>query len=446
MSTIKSLFLILIFAFSTATLLAQGPGSAKLKYDNFKTSGSGLDEAKKVIDEVINDEKHKEKPQTWLYYGLIYTAIASDQTGLFIELDKDPVQKAYDAFKKAQELDVKKRTHYKEATEEIAKLYPVALNYAIYHYNEQNSEAALKNFKLASELNPKDPIAAIYAAQMAYDIEQFGEYEKLMEKVLAIPTSAFDEYNSKVEKEEQKQDKGKFYYYFANHYIQKARQAEGDNETIKLKKKALEIAERGLKESPQNADLQKTRASLIAEVGNIDDAIKEMEAMASKNPEDAVTLSTLAGLYEQKGNIEKAFATYKKAIEQDADNFNANNGLAIMLYNQGVEVNKKILEDYDVFDEKNKELVALRNERDSFFKQSIPYFWKTNELSSPGGFVAKVAGEAKAKQFKIQCLYNLLRAHTVLLEKDKNNQEYKDKKKEIEAELSRIDPEFESGD
>ncbi|MDG1262817.1 MAG: hypothetical protein P8H59_12480 [Flavobacteriales bacterium] len=67
---------------------------------------------------------------------------------------------------------------------------------------------------------------------------------------------------------------------------------------------------------------------------------------------------------------------YKKALELNPEEYSANHNLAINLYNRGVYKIRKINHNTEIF-----ELMAIQEECVTYFKKSLPYMLKANELN-----------------------------------------------------------------
>lgn len=436
------IFTLLTFTLGISLTFAQSPGAAKLNYD----SGT-LDKAKNAIDKAITNEKHAAKWKTWYYRGLIYGRIAEvsgDPTlgKLYGDLDADPATKALEAYNKANELvdkDKDKET-IKTGLKDLARQ---AFSFGVFRYQKEDLEGAYNNFLIADKLNPDYLFALTYAAGMAYELEKMEEYEKLLTKIINTPKAKFDEFNKTLPETSKGEDKSRFWINYVALQYQKAAEQEDENKQKALFKKTYDINKKGLEEFPDNEQLQKNKTTLASQIGNTEEAIKELEGIIASGKATADTYQSLGNLYEDK-DVEKAEKYFKKALELDANSINANNSLGVVNFNKGVKINEEINEKFDVYDEQGKadELKKLRAKRDDGFKNAIPYFQKVTEVLAPGTDMEKQIGEERAKKFRIQTLYNLLRCYNVLLEQNKDNAEYKQKKEEITKTLKNLDPEF----
>jgi tetratricopeptide (TPR) repeat protein len=67
---------------------------------------------------------------------------------------------------------------------------------------------------------------------------------------------------------------------------------------------------------------------------------------------------------------------YKKALELNPEEYSANHNLAINLYNRGVFKIRKINHNTEIF-----ELISIQEECVIYFKRSLPWMLKANELN-----------------------------------------------------------------
>ena len=99
----KLSFITILLLCATTTFAQMGKLTQATSYF---TSGK-LDQAKKLVDEAINHEKCINNYRAYFVKGQIYQAIYEDAN--FKNLDANALDKAWDAFQKMIELDVKNK-------------------------------------------------------------------------------------------------------------------------------------------------------------------------------------------------------------------------------------------------------------------------------------------------------------------------------------------------
>lgn len=105
-------------------------------------------QAKARIDKVLADPKGQKSANAWYYKGVIYNELAKDSTQ-----DNSAYRaEAYDALKKAQELDPKNVMGELEQNWRLFDIYNYYLNNAIKLHNSKDYAGALNNYKKAIEV------------------------------------------------------------------------------------------------------------------------------------------------------------------------------------------------------------------------------------------------------------------------------------------------------
>ncbi len=353
-------------AISTAFSLqvyAQGPESAKIELDSKK-----LDKAKETIEKVIANPKHAVKSKSWYYRGLIYTAIASDQTGVYSSLDTDPIGKAQESFKKAMDLEPAKKGYYKESEKGLEDLYTPAMSFAIVCYQKKDNMGAMKGFWAAHKLKPTELQPLAYATQFAFDNKDDALYEEGLTKLTAMPVAKYDEYNKAQQKEE-----GKFKK--ANYWEQLAFFVR---DTKKDAKRTEEICKAALKEFPEQKTIQSILLEMYGKAGNYDAALEAAKKQTDTNPKDLKAWQNLGIVYEKLGKEAEALETYKKCVQLEPNNIDANYSLGAFHFNKGAAVMKGVGEmDMPTYNKKGK---AEEIKAGAFFKEALPYFERMNSV------------------------------------------------------------------
>jgi tetratricopeptide (TPR) repeat protein len=333
---------------------SQAPAVAKMSLD-----AGTLDKAKEQIDKALANEKHVTKAKTWLYKGMIYTAIANDQTGIYKKMDDGTFATvAYEAFAKALELEPAN----KEAKPEMeGKLYPALLNTSVERLNaankllkdEKTDEAnakfaqAIKNADYASKIMPKDTLSPYLCMSAAYSAKNYDVFIKTSDALIAHPDT---------------KEKATYCEYVASYYYF----------TAKDSKKALEYAQKGMKFGGTET-LQKLIVELLNQGGNADEAINAVKENIKKNPNDAQNYFNLGVLLEKTKKYDEAIQAYDKAIQinnlPDAI-YNA----GALYFNKGAEI-IKVVNDMSIEDYNRKSKAELAKV-DVEFRKALPYFEK----------------------------------------------------------------------
>src|SRR5690606_1459663 len=127
---------------------------------------------------------------------------------------------------------------------------------------------------------------------------------------------------------------------------------------------AIKYAEIGAQKYPEDGELATQNIELNLMAGNDEETIKAINDQVSKDPENKNLHYYLGIAYNETGDIEKAEASYRKALEIDANYLDANINLGGLILNKGIdhfnktnnanlqqpEYDAEIQKAYDIFD------------------------------------------------------------------------------------------------
>ena len=301
-----SLILITILAIQTVSF-AQNK--------NVRKASSALDngelaEAKAQIDPAINDEKTKDDSKTWLLYGQIYQAIATDSTNSVQA--ENPYEKAVQGDEKVKGMEKEGSTNYTMADQMMEQLWANAVNAGAKLYSDQSFDDAIKYFNAAKMAKPQDTTGYIYAgisAQQAGNLDDAAEnYAFLID---SLDYKSEDFYNSLI-------------------YIYLVEQKDSE--------KAVEYLQKAQAAFPDNPDFLKREITVLINDEEYDQAREKLASAIEAEPDNAILYYNRGYLFEQMGDGEQAVENYTKAIELDPSYYDANFNLAAYYYNQAAEI------------------------------------------------------------------------------------------------------------
>jgi TPR repeat protein len=131
--------------------------------------------------------------------------------------------------------------------------------------------------------------------------------------------------------------------------------------------------------------------------GKQDELVKKLEDVVSKDPNNAELLFTLGITYENLSKngkdklgkpmvdpvlVDKAVASYIKAIRANGNQADYQYNLGALYYNNAVEINKQMNAIAGSSAKEMKEFVILKKERDEVFNRALPYLSKAAEILS----------------------------------------------------------------
>ena len=345
MKKLSLLFVLMLF--SIISFAQGGLGAATIEFDEKK-----YPEAKKHIDEASVHPKASLKSKTWYYRGQIYAAIAASKVAEINKLDPNAANVAYDAYKKAMELEPEKKGFYKEAQEGMSNMYDAFINQAAIAYDKKDFKGAMKTFEMAQKLKPNDTTAYVYAAIAAGQVDDFDGYVRNIEPIFSMtstkPSSKITYYPNVITYYLGKKDYVKalkiaemaskdfpknikfvtFEAYINQELDNMPRALELYNEISNIDPNSTDGA-RGLgayyftlaKKDVDKEDKERTDKTLTAEKSvdyekkikaNLMIAIPHLEKVSRANPKDLEVLQTLAQCYQNTENKVKLAETNKK--------------------------------------------------------------------------------------------------------------------------------------
>ena len=308
-----------------------------------------LDKARVDIDKAIVNEKTSGKAKTWFTRGQIYEGMLESPIYTKQLQPGEGLQKAYESYSKTIELDTKDGEFGKQAVPRMDALYGRAFNDAVNSYNAKEYDKAIGSYKLASQIKPQDTTAVLYSAY-AYEAKQ--DY-----------VGAKANYNQLL---------GMNYKSAAlyNRLLQIARQQNDNAEAAKVLQQAL-VAYPGNK----NFMLEDLNASLSG--GKGEDAIAKINKTIAADPTNSNLYAVRGSLYDQQKKNDLALADYRKAIELDPKNFDAQYNLGVYNYNKAAEAytkaSKMDLKSYQISGR------GLEANGKKYFDAAIPFFEKALE-------------------------------------------------------------------
>lgn len=337
--------IIFVCALNLAVTGAFAQGGAVANAITFQSQGI-LDKAKEQIDKASVHEKTGNKSKTWYYKGEIYRGIAADQTGLYSKLDTNATVVAYEAFKKAVQLEPGS-TFAKQGEESLKSMHFYA---GAQKYKNNDYTGALELFNLAKMANPTDTLPLLYAGITAQQIKDYDQAAQNFEKLIEVGTSMADIYTTtaSIYRSQEKNDK------------------------------ALEILKKGTQKFPNDKTMKTEEFNLYIVTGKTAEAKANLEEAIKREPDNATYHLNMGILSEQTADPEKAAASYTRALEIDPNSVDANLSMGVLHYNKGADISKKI----NAMDLKQYQKDGKKMEGDLkvHFKAALPYFQKAYQL------------------------------------------------------------------
>ncbi len=342
---VKSILLgMLVVASSAAFAQTSNLRKAKTSYNKFnevKSVGnsalgvSDLNAAKEALEKAIEHEKTMELAETWTYYGLVNADLALlDST----DASEGYAQKAVEAREKALSLDADKENEQNlNILNSILAQYE--LNKGAKLWDNQDFVGAYNAFDKGLTFLPGDTTLLYYSGMAAINAQ---DYEKALSKyVELVPIDSFSSNKQII------LDVSRIYL------------MQGDTAN------AIKYAEIGTQKYPEDGELATQNIELNLMAGNDEKTINAINDQVSKDPDNKNLHYYLGIAYSETGDVEKAEASYRKALEIDPNYLDANINLGGLILNKGIdhfnktnnanlqqaEYDAEIKKAYDIFDE-----------------------------------------------------------------------------------------------
>ncbi|SNC63055.1 Tetratricopeptide repeat-containing protein [Hymenobacter gelipurpurascens] len=339
----KKTILTLVAAAALHTASAQN--SAVTNAVLFQRQGT-LDKARTEIDKAITNEKTSNKAKTWYTRGEIYDAMVSSPIYGKGLAAGEGAKIAFESYQKAIQLDGKDGEFGKQATQKLDGLYGLALNAGVENYNGKKYDDALKAYSMAQQIRPQDTTAYLYAAYAAAAKEDFLAAKEQYTKLQGIGYKSPQMYTALLQMARQEKNEAE-----ASKVLQQALQAFPNNKTFMLE--------------DLNTDLSAGRSK---------EALAKIDKAIAADPKNANLYAVKGSLLDQAKQPAQALEAYKKAVEIEPENFDANFNLGVYNYNKAADLytkaSKMSLAEYQKSGKK------FEADGKKYFQDSLPYFEK----------------------------------------------------------------------
>lgn len=357
----KQTIILLAFLFTFSAAFAQKGKVTTAQ--NLKETGK-LDKAWETIEEAVDPANEKAEksipwPKTWEVRGEIYQAIGQSKDENIKKLSDDPLTVALESYKKALELDEKDKFS-NSVKIKLTLLTNDLTNQAIQAFNDEDYNKALKSFEQILDIqnvdvvradNPDaiDTVILFNSGLAAFSAENY-------EKAIMYYGEA-----------------AKYGYNGARTYVTLA----SSHLALKDTTSALGALQEGFEKYPEDNMVLENMIQIYMDLDKTDDAMKYLELAIDQDPTVPRYYFALGALYEKVGDEGNAIKTYEKTIEVAPDYRDAYYNLGALYYNKGV---KQIDIAKEVPPNENAKYEAEMAKADEWFKESLPFMEKCNEL------------------------------------------------------------------
>jgi len=345
----KITFLAVLFL--SITIMASAQSSKRTTAYNYLRKGK-LALAKENIDAAVKHQKTMNDPKTWFYYGNIYIQLATTQDEEYKNVDPEALEKAFNGYKKCQELDEKKRYQVQVLQDMIV----ISNNYysrGLDHFNANEYKDAYSQFNQAIQVNNAinnvDSLAMYAAAMSAYSGDMYAEAKAGYETLIEM------DYNNP-----------QMYSDLANIY-----KKEGDME------KANAVLQQGIDKYPNEASLLFAKINILLGEKKYDEVIVSLDDAIKLDPKNHTLYFVQGQSFENMDMLDKAEASYAKALEMKPDYSDALYNIGALHFNKaGAIINEANDLPLDAADEYNALIADAKKE----MLVAEPYFESALEL------------------------------------------------------------------
>jgi len=344
-----------------------------------------------AIDAAAKDESTSGWAKTWYYRGNLYYLLMATTNKDCKSIDKNPLDKCYESYMTClkknfadesmhnldlenSEADVMKfvkaimdqNTKYddKSYTMDILGVRFPALageyiNKGVTEFQDnKNYAAALENFEKGMSMTSfsgRIDTNVMYYAALAADNAKNHEKANLY-------------YSTLIKMNYQGKDDGPIIY--ANY--SRILEAQGDTT------KSIEILKAGRAKYPNDRTLLNKEINYYLTAGKNQEALQSLKEAVAADPENPGLYAIQGSVLENLGETAQAEVAYKKALELEPENFDANYNLGAMYFNKGVEYNNEA-NNYSM--KEMKKIDAAQANALTEFKKAQPFLEKANQLS-----------------------------------------------------------------
>lgn len=384
----KKLLILTGFLMVTGILLAQ---KSKVSLaSNYKESGK----FEKAIEAILSatdatNEKAKSTlywPRTWEVRGEIFQAIYQSGSEELKKSIGNPLTEAFNAFKKALDLDVDKKFS-KSLNIKLILLSNDFQAEGVKAFNDTAYQDALAAFERVLEINNLPVIkentgntvdtAIIYnCALVAFNAKDFDKAVLYLSETMKYGYNGTKPYVLASDVYEQKKDTSL----------------------------ALQVLKDGLKKYPDDREIIISMIQIYMNTKMSEEALKYLDIVIQMYP-------NFAGYYVAKGNVydkindeENAIKSYEKAIEIDSKSLEALYNLGVIYYNKGV---KQIEAANNVPANDNETYQKELKKSEIWWKKSLPSMEKCHELEKDNRVIMETL---KTLYFRLKMMdkYNVI--------------------------------------
>lgn len=355
----RTILLLIIIVFTASIADAQ---RAEVRRAERQLNRGALDAAMEHIEAAAKDASTSGDPETWVLKAQIFMQIASTEDPAFMALSDKPLEVAYDALTKAQELDVN-NLQIIQIQQMLLVLSELTFNEGVEAFNANDYAVAshyfLRSYRLSESFGADT--TTLYNAALAAELNE--DFDDAKRMYLQLVDYQYDQ---------------PYLYSSLSHIAME----EGDTTA------ALAYVKQGREVYPEDLNLVFSEANIYIFTGAVEEARDILAFAIQKDPEnpslyfalaanfDRMTQDTIYSPEERLTFFQEAERYYKQAIELQPDFFDAIYNLGVLYYNEGIRLYEaadqrfRQRQDFARLEQDEKEYNAMWLQAQPYFEQS----------------------------------------------------------------------------
>ncbi len=342
---------IVLMVFSVSFSLALAQKGKVTSASNYLTNDE-IAKAWEAIQVAEKNPKTEAYAKTYYVKGQILQKIGESQDKNIKALAENPLENAYESYKKAIELDEKDKMT-KAIDFQLPMLSNDFINLGVEQFQEKDFAGALKSFEYSLEIG-KSPVfgdavdtSIIYnAALAAYNGNDHENALKYFEMAKEYGYGGVSTYQ----------------------LMERVYFAQGDSAS------AEKLMREGIVAFPDQNEILLDVINYYIVSNKDAEAFEYVKIAKEKNPDDKLYWYVEGMLYDKTGQEDKAIVSYTKSIELDPAYYNPQYNMGVIMFNRGV----KLVDEANKLTD-NTEYTKAKKTADDAFTEAVPYFEKASE-------------------------------------------------------------------
>ena len=313
------------------------------------------DEAKKAIEEAVEDEKTVEWPVTWYVRGQLcqtaYEEGIKKKNKKHYELYPDQLYVAYDSYEKALELDSRGRIE-----KQLPPLYVLLANnfqkLGENQFKDKQYKEALRAFEKALQINQNPMLSVVIDSNLIFNTALAAYESRAWEKAVTYLSQLNEhKYSSNVS------------HLLFNVYLE-------THDTLA----AEQLLTEDINRYEDNEDLVMLLADLLYEKNEIEKAVGVLDTAFTQKPDNYICPYSIGLIYQKTEQYGRAIAAYKMSVDLAPEEVKIYTNIGTCYYNTGVEIqeNARTIANNRIFLEEKKK-------SESEFRSAIQWLEKAHE-------------------------------------------------------------------